>query len=73
MVPRIAHRVWASLNGYYWIPCLLCGKFVGGHEHSFERSGVLMISETHGKGTCSDCKELAETINKKQFGRKWRE
>jgi len=32
VIPRIAHRVWAYLGGYFWTPCPLCGREFGGHE-----------------------------------------
>lgn len=29
---RRFHRRFAFLNGYYWLPCPLCGREYGGHE-----------------------------------------
>jgi hypothetical protein len=29
---RQVHKVWAEINGYYWLPCVLCGREHGGHE-----------------------------------------
>lgn len=31
-LPRILHRVYARLGGYFWAPCPLCGTYYGGHE-----------------------------------------
>lgn len=30
--PRIVHRVYARVHGYFWMPCVLCEKPYGGHE-----------------------------------------
>ena len=30
--PREAHERHARANGYYWLPCKLCGRSYGGHE-----------------------------------------
>jgi hypothetical protein len=30
--PRWLHRVYALLNGYFWLPCPVCGRKFGGHE-----------------------------------------
>jgi hypothetical protein len=29
---RWAHRLYAWLAGYFWLPCPLCGAHFGGHE-----------------------------------------
>jgi hypothetical protein len=29
---RWAHRWYARANGYFWAPCVLCGREFGGHE-----------------------------------------
>jgi hypothetical protein len=29
---RRAHRLYAFLGGYFWLPCPLCGNCFGGHE-----------------------------------------
>jgi hypothetical protein len=29
---RWAHRAYASLAGFFWLPCPLCGKMTAGHE-----------------------------------------
>jgi hypothetical protein len=30
--PRWIHAIYALKNGYYWLPCVLCGRNHGGHE-----------------------------------------
>ena len=29
---RWAHRWYAQTHGYFWLPCVLCGRESGGHE-----------------------------------------
>lgn len=29
---REVHKVWAKANGFFWLPCDLCGREYGGHE-----------------------------------------
>jgi hypothetical protein len=29
---RRAHRTYASLAGFFWLPCPLCGTMMSGHE-----------------------------------------
>lgn len=29
---RQVHKVWAQVNGFFWLPCTLCGREFGGHE-----------------------------------------
>lgn len=31
-LPRWVHRLKASMLGYFWLPCPLCGRMFGGHE-----------------------------------------
>ena len=31
-LPRILHRAYARLHGYFWLPCPLCAQPFGGHE-----------------------------------------
>lgn len=32
MIPRWAHRLYARILGYFWLPCPRCGRWFGGHE-----------------------------------------
>jgi len=54
-LPRFLHKFWAMLFGYFWMPCDLCQRPFGGHEHCWA---------TNGKGycVCPDC-----AINGKAF------
>ena len=33
---RWAHRLYAHVAGYFWLPCPLCGEHFGGHEWQFD-------------------------------------
>ncbi len=54
-VPRWLHRFWAWLAGYFWLPCNLCHRPFGGHEHCWATDG-------DGHGACPDC-----AVNGKAF------
>lgn len=51
---RNLHRRHADRHGYFWLPCILCGRPYGGHE-----SGDSVPDPTGGPGTgvtiCSQC------------------
>ena len=49
-IPRIFHRFYAWLFGYFWLPCPICGRFFGGHEESAN----LMTSWYGGVLVCDD-------------------
>ena len=47
---RIFNRIYATLFGYFWLPCPICKKPFGGHEwHGYKPSGL------NGMGICRDC------------------
>ena len=46
--PRWLHRLFANANGYFWLPCPVCGKLFGGHEHG----GDLDLGNGRGQMTC---------------------
>lgn len=61
---RWLNKLYANLNGYFWLPCPLCGKMFGGHESS----GVGLSTNPHsGELVCSDCEEEAERISKERW------
>lgn len=47
-------------NGFFWLPCVLCGNWQGGHEWEW---GAIQLSESHGHGVCADCNAEAERLN----------
>ena len=50
---RWLNWIYAPLNGYFWLPCPLCGKNFGGHEiRGTDQS--LMDSWYSGVSVCSD-------------------
>lgn len=60
--PRIMHRVYASAHGYYWLPCCICGRYMGGHEK--RGRGELMTAPTRGVSVCARCKPEADRRNR---------
>ena len=59
--PKWIQHLKATLLGYFWLPCPICGEHFGGHE----KSGSLITSYSGGKVVCINCAEKAEKINKK--------
>lgn len=57
---RFLHKKYARLNGYFWLPCPVCGKEFGGHEwkegvhHSIQKPNA---PSGHRIGICPDCGE----------------
>lgn len=45
---RSAHRDHAARYGFFWTPCMRCGKWFGGHESV----GSVMVDERKGVLTC---------------------
>jgi hypothetical protein len=58
--PRFLHWLWASIRGYFWLPCPICDKKFGGHEWS----GSLETNDFRGEGVCPRCAEEAKRLNK---------
>jgi hypothetical protein len=50
-LPRIAHRLYARLAGYFWIACPLCGREFGGHERAAGWPSVLDAVPSGKPGT----------------------
>jgi hypothetical protein len=52
---RRAHRLYARANGFFWIPCPLCGEMFGGHEyHSGSIPSTNPDTPTTSHGVCGD-------------------
>ncbi len=61
---RILNRAYAFINGYFWLPCPICGEMFGGHEVN---GGGLMTDWdrgwTRGKCVCVKCVSIAHERN----------
>ena len=51
--------LYASMFGYFWLPCPLCNEMFGGHE----KKGSLYTSLSSGVCVCKNCKPLADKKN----------
>ena len=60
---RFLHHCYASLFGYFWLPCPLCDEYFGGHEWLDDNS--LWINYGEAEGVCPNCGEKARELNKK--------
>ena len=57
---RWAHKIYAFMNGYFWLPCPICHEDFGGHEW---RESLYLSWDT-GKGVCRNCESIAAERNK---------
>ena len=62
MIPRLAHRLYATVFGYFWVPCRTCGAYFGGHEWR-DRDGHIAELPTDSTGhsgvaICPACTRL---------------
>ncbi len=57
------HQFYAFILGYYWLPCILCGRYRGGHEPS---GTLFRYEDTPGTGhnVCINCTDKAEELSK---------
>ena len=62
---RWAHRLWAFLRGYFWIPCPVCGRDFGGHEAS---GAALWKSPGCGRVVCRDQDCITVALNSWRAG-----
>lgn len=69
---RHVHEFYAKMNGYFWLPCPLCGQYFGGHEwkdYDGKSSSIPHEDpEKHpygGRGICPDCTKAGK-------GQDWR-
>lgn len=63
--PRILHRIYTFILGYFWLPCPLCGRYFGGHE--VQASILNDPYDGCGRGVCPNCTEIARARNKAIF------
>lgn len=58
LLPRWMHRAYALTAGYFWLPCSLCGRQMGGHEwRSVEGKDASTPADRPGSshGICPVC------------------
>jgi hypothetical protein len=61
LLPRFAARAWASLAGYFWTPCRICGREFGGFEwddyggHDGNIPKTWPLYNSSGFGICPTC------------------
>lgn len=54
---RWVNHVYATLNGYFWLPCGLCGQWRGGHEWHHTNVGLITDRPGIRRGICDACAE----------------
>ena len=56
---RALHHAYATMNGYFWLPCPVCGEPFGGHEWAdvdgLPSSVPVLGSTTERRGICTAC------------------
>lgn len=60
---RCIHKFYANMNGYFWVPCPLCGEEFGGHEWlptTAELEATIPnpdrpLDGCSGRGICPNC------------------
>lgn len=58
---RLLHRLYATLGGYFWLPCPLCGREFGGHEwrevggHLSDIPDEVVVGFAGGTAICPRC------------------
>ncbi len=58
---RARNKIYANLNGYFWLPCPTCGTPFGGHEWQNGQSIKLREDSPSNQGICPLCSwELGE-------------
>ena len=66
---RLLNKIYAKVFGYFWLPCPVCGKEYGGHEHVW--TVPLIADDGRAYGVCShECGKKAQALNDKN-GRFW--
>lgn len=59
---RRFHRWYARSHGYYWMPCVLCGRPYGGHEAGGSIPDPTRES-TYGRSICSQCTRAGKSVD----------
>lgn len=53
-IERMVHELFAKVNGYFWLPCPICGEYFGGHEWTDPRATIWQ-ADGSGSGVCAGC------------------
>ena len=56
---RFCEQIRAFVGHYFWLPCVICGRYYGGHE----RHGDLYLGGGTGVSTCWDCREEGRRLS----------
>ncbi len=62
--PRLVHRVYAWVRGYFWIPCPICKRGFG--EHEWLPGNELWLTARDSVAVCPDCGPQAAETNREQ-------
>lgn len=52
LIFRKLNELWAKFWHYFWLPCLLCGKYFGGHELGYSIYNGIPKAGEPGVKTC---------------------
>jgi hypothetical protein len=55
--PRWLEHLKATIGGYFWLPCPICGEYFGGHEKD---SGSWYQGQGGGAVVCVNCSKEGE-------------
>jgi hypothetical protein len=71
MKPRWLAKFLASLGGYFWLPCPICGEPFAGFEWGHDDDQTLMQTLHSGKGVCpkAACKSETRRRNEELYAR----
>jgi len=72
---KLIKRIYAKLNGYFWLPCPLCHDMFGGFEASNTSLWYKVIWDekhefpigTKGHTVCRKCAKKAQEINYQKY------
>lgn len=62
--PRWEARQYADQNNYFWLPCVLCNQWYGGHEVMDKGLVGVFINNNASISTCPNCEQEARRLNK---------
>lgn len=65
---RAVNEAFAKANGYFWLPCPLCGQKFGGHEwKDYDGLSSQIPADDgvpgHGQGICPDCTKAGRGVD----------